>query len=149
MNCIYWSSQYPRLVTKEFIKNYFKTNNNRKLKVIGDISVDVNGAIEFTEKTTSPDNPVFTYNPLNDQITDGYTGEGVVVMAVDNLPCELPQESSKYFSETLMRFIPEIINADFNVNNFENLKMPLEIKKAIILFKGKLTPSYTYINKYL
>lgn len=149
MNCIYWNSQYPRLVTKKFMKNYFKTNKNRKLKVIGDISVDINGAIEFTEKTTSSDNPVFVYNPLTDKITDGYIGEGVVVLAVDNLPCELPAESSKYFSETLMHFIPEIMKADFNVDNFENLKLPSEIKKAVILFKGKLTPNYNYINKYL
>ncbi|MGF3553878.1 MAG: hypothetical protein ACQXXF_01195, partial [Thermoplasmatota archaeon] len=149
MNCIYWSSQYPRLVTKDFMKNYFKTNKNRKLKVIGDISADINGAIEFTEKTTSPDNPVFVYNPLADKITDGYIGEGVVVLAVDNLPCELPAESSKYFSETLMDFIPKIMKVDFNVDNFENLKLPSEIKKAVILFKGKLTPDYNYINKYL
>ena len=45
MNCIYWSSQYPRLVTKKFMKNYFKKYKDRHLKVIGDISVDINGAI--------------------------------------------------------------------------------------------------------
>ncbi len=149
MNCIYWSSQYPRLVTKKFMKNYFKTNKNKRLKIIGDISVDINGAIEFTEKTTTPDNPVFVYNPFNDKITDGYTGEGVVVMAVDNLPCELPQESSIYFSETLLHFIPDIMKADFMVNSFENLNLPLEIKKAVIIYKGKLTPNYNYMNKYL
>ncbi|MDH7507268.1 MAG: hypothetical protein QHH15_05745, partial [Candidatus Thermoplasmatota archaeon] len=70
-------------------------------------------------------------------------------LAVDNLPCELPAESSKYFSETLMDFIPKIMKVDFNVDNFENLKLPSEIKKAVILFKGKLTPDYNYINKYL
>jgi saccharopine dehydrogenase (NAD+, L-lysine-forming) len=149
MNCIYWSSEYPRLVTKKFMKNYFKTDKNKHLKVIGDISVDINGAIEFTEKTTSTDNPVFVYNPITDKITDGYAGEGVVVMAVDNLPCELPRESSKYFSETLLHFIPDILEANFNVDNFENLNLPTQIKKAVILFKGKLTPSYSYINKYL
>ena len=149
MNCIYWSSEYPRLVTKKFMKNYFKTDKNIHLKVIGDISVDINGAIEFTEKTTSTDNPVFVYNPITDKITDGYAGEGVVVMAVDNLPCELPRESSKYFSETLLHFIPDILEANFNVDNFENLNLPTQIKKAVILFKGKLTPSYSYINKYL
>jgi saccharopine dehydrogenase (NAD+, L-lysine-forming) len=149
MNCIYWSSEYPRLVTKKFMKNYFKNDKNIHLKVIGDISVDINGAIEFTEKTTSTDNPVFVYNPITDKITDGYAGEGVVVMAVDNLPCELPRESSKYFSETLLHFIPDILKANFNVDNFENLNLPTQIKKAVILFKGKLTPSYSYINKYL
>jgi saccharopine dehydrogenase (NAD+, L-lysine-forming) len=149
MNCIFWSFEYPRLVTKKFINNYFKTYKNISLKVIGDISVDINGAIEFTEKTTSPDNPVFVYNPITDKINDGCTGEGIVVLAVDNLPCELPKESSEYFSETLLRFIPEIMKADFGVKSFENLNLPLEIKKAVILYNGKLTPNYAYINKYL
>jgi len=149
VNCIFWNIQYPRLVTKSFIKHYFQTNKTRNLKVIGDISVDINGAIEFTEKTTSPDSPVFVYNPLTDKITDGFTGEGVVVLAVDNLPCELAYESSRYFSETLLRFIPDIIKADFDVEDFEVLDLPFEIKNAVILYKGKLTPAYSYINKYL
>jgi len=149
MNCIYWSSRYPRLVTKEFMKNFFKTSNNRRLKLIADISVDINGAIEFTEKTTSSDNPVFIYNPLTDKITDGYKGDGVIVLAVDNLPCEIPRESSQYFSEVLLRFIPDLMKADFKINNFEDLELPLEIKNAVILFKGRLTPNYSYINKFL
>ena len=149
MNWIYWSSEYPRLVTKKFMKNYFKTDKNIHLKVIGDISVDINGAIEFTEKTTSTDNPVFVYNPITNKITDGYASEGLVVMAVDNLPCELPRESSKYFSETLLHFIPDILKANFKMDNFKNLNLPSQIKKAVILYKGKLTPNYNYINKYL
>ena len=88
MNCIYWSAQYPRLVTKEYLKKSFKNKEGFHLKVIGDISADVNGAIEFTAKNTSPDKPVFVYNPNTDAIKDGYEGDGVVVMAVDNLPCE-------------------------------------------------------------
>ena len=149
MNCIYWSPQYPRLVTKKFIKDYFKENKNRRLKVIGDISVDINGAIEFTEKTTSTDSPTFVYNPLTNKITDGYAGDGVIVMSVDNLPCELPKESSEYFSKTLLRFIPELMKVDFKQDDFENLNLLQEIKNAIILYKGKLTPNYCYINKYL
>jgi alpha-aminoadipic semialdehyde synthase len=149
MNCIYWSPQYPRFVTKKFIKDYFKENKNIRLKVIGDISADVNGAIEFTEKTTSTDSPAFVYNPLTDKITDGFAGYGVIVMSVDNLPCELPQESSEYFSETLLRFIPELMKADFTNDDFENLSLAFEIKNAIVLYKGKLTPNYSYINKYL
>jgi len=149
MNCIYWSAQYPRLITKTYLKTSFKNGHHLRLKVIGDISVDINGAIEFTEKATSPDNPVFLYNPLTDTIKDGYTGEGVVVMAVDNLPCELPRESSQSFSETLLRFIPAIMNTDFTVNDFDTLMLPFEIKNAVVLHKGKLTPNYRYINKYL
>jgi alpha-aminoadipic semialdehyde synthase len=117
--------------------------------VIGDISADVNGAVEFTEKTTTPDNPVFVYNPNTNMITDGYKGDGIVVMAVDNLPCELPRESSQWFSETLLQFIPDIMNTDFTVADFNAVALPFEIKNAVILYQGKLTPSYRYINKYL
>lgn len=149
MNCIYWNVQYPRLVTKEYMKKSFKNKENLRLKVIGDISIDINGAIEFTEKTTSPDSPTFVYNPIKDTIKDGYEGDGVVVMAVDNLPCELPRESSHSFSEALLRFVPDIVKADFTIDDFDKLMLPFEIKNAVILYHGKLTPSYTYINKYL
>jgi alanine dehydrogenase len=149
MNCIFWNAQYPRLVTKNYLKKPFTANEKPRLKVIGDISADVNGAIECTEKTTSPDNPVFVYNPTTDSIHDGYEGDGVVIMAVDNLPCELPRESSQSFSENLLRFIPGIMKADFTIPDFEKLALPPEIKNAVILYKGKLTPNYRYINKFL
>ena len=146
MNCIYWDKQYPRLITKEFMKKNYSSNST--LQVIGDISVDINGAIEFTEKATSPDKPIFVYNHLSGKIIDGYVGSGIVVMAVDNLPCELPKESSRKFSDSLFRFIPPIVKADFSVD-FDNLDLPPEIKKAVILHHGKLTPDYRYMNKFL
>lgn len=149
MNCIFWNVQYPRLLTKEFLKSSVLKKESLRLRVIGDISADVNGAIEFTEKTTSPDAPVFVYNPVTDSIIDGFKGDGVVVMAVDNLPCELPRESSEWFSETLLRFVPSIMKADFTVSDFDALALPPEIKNAVILYQGKLTPAYRYINKFL
>jgi len=149
MNCIFWSDRYPRLLTKEYMKKVFPMTEKSRLKVIGDVSADINGAVEFTEKTTSPDNPVYVYNPISDSIQDGYTGDGVVVMAVDNLPCELPRESSQSFSQTLLQFIPEIMKADFSVSEFDHIALPPEIKNAVILYQGKLTPNYRYINKFL
>jgi len=146
MNCIYWEKRYPRLITKEYVeKNY---NDDMKLQIVGDISVDVNGAIEFTEKTTNSGNPVFVYNPITKKVKDGCSGEGIAVMAVDNLPCEIPRESSSYFGDTLLRFIPSIAKADFSVD-FDELDLPPEIKRAVILYHGKLTPNFEYINKFL
>jgi alpha-aminoadipic semialdehyde synthase len=146
MNCIYWHERYPRLITKQFLKNNY--TNEMKLQAIGDISVDINGAIEFTEKITTPGNPVFVYDPIKQEIIDGYRGNGIIVMSVDNLPCELPLESSNAFSNSLIKFVPSIVKADYK-SNFEKLEIPEEIKKAIILYRGKLTPNYQYINKYL
>jgi alpha-aminoadipic semialdehyde synthase len=145
MNCIYWDSRYPRLVTKEFLKkNYDKI----KLQVVGDISIDINGAIEFTEKSTSPDMPSFIYNPKTGSIKDGVEGKGIIVMGIDNLPCELPKESSNAFSNALFNFIPEIIKNDFS-KEFKVCTLPREIERALILYHGKLTPHFKYIDKYL
>ncbi|MBA3043790.1 hypothetical protein FP804_01480, partial [archaeon] len=145
VNAIYWDKIYPRLVTKKYLKeNYGKT----RLKVIGDIGCDINGAIECTSKVTEPDNPVFVYNPLTDKTTDGFKGEGVVVLAVDNLPCELPKDSSRDFSSALKKFMPEIAKADFSVN-FDDCSLPPEIKNAVIVYHGKLTSNYQYLEKYL
>lgn len=146
MNCVYWDERYPRLITKDYVKKIF--NKNFCLKIVGDISVDINGAVEFTEKATSPDMPVFVYNPFTNSFVDGYDGEGVVVMAVDNLPCELPRDSSNEFGNSLFDFVLDIVNADYN-KNFEEINLPYEIKNALILHKGKLTPNYEYINKFL
>jgi hypothetical protein len=69
-------------------------------------------------------------------------------MAVDNLPCELPKDASNAFSEVLWHFIPSILQADYTTP-FEDLNLPLEIKNAVILYRGELTPSYRYINNFL
>ena len=145
VNAIYWDKIYPRLVTKKYLKeNYGKM----RLMVIGDIGCDINGAIECNVKIMEPDNPVFVYEPLTDKITDGFKGKGVVVLAVDNLPCELPKESSEDFSSALKKFIPEIAKTDFSVN-FDDCNLSPEIKNAVIVYHGKLTPDYQYLEKYL
>ena len=73
---------------------------------------------------------------------------GEDVMAIDNLPCELPRESSYAFSNAFNSFVPEIAKADFT-QNYDDLDLPSAIKKAVILYHGRLTPDYHYINKYL
>jgi len=116
--------------------------------VIGDISCDVDGAIEITHKVTKPDNPAFTYFYDTEKFEDGIEREGITVMAVDNLPCEFPVESSSAFSRVLKEFVPDIVNCDFN-SSFDELQLPSAIKTALILHKGKLTKDYTYLTKFL
>jgi alpha-aminoadipic semialdehyde synthase len=147
MNCIYWDNPYPRLVTKELVKGMFESGEAR-LKIVGDISCDIDGAIEFTAKATEIDNPTFVYDPLEDSIKDGVSGRGIVIMAVDNLPCELPKESSTDFGKGLSEFVPAIANCDFS-REFADLDLPPPVKKAVILHKGKLTPDYEYLKKFL
>lgn len=146
MNCIFWTTKYPRLITKEFIAT--QDLDTLRLQVVGDISIDINGAIEFTQKITTPDNPVFVYNSQTDNICDGYEGDGIVVMGIDNLPCELPRASSRAFSKALLPFVPAIAKAQYDVP-FDQLNLPPTIKNAVILYQGKLTPIYQYINTFL
>jgi alpha-aminoadipic semialdehyde synthase len=147
LNCIYWTEKYPRLITRDFIKNHWK-DKNRRLEVVGDISCDVDGAIEFTVRTTNPGSPAFTYLVEENQAKLGVEGDGPVVMAVDNLPAELPRESSTSFSETLLGYIPALAKADFTVP-FEKLELPKELKDAVIVYQGSLTKDYEYLNEHL
>lgn len=144
INCIYWDESSPRFITKE----YFKYHSPKKLEVICDISCDINGAVEFTYKATDSDNPAYVYNPDNNAYTDGFEGDGIVVIAVDNLPTELPKDASEEFSNNLVDFIPGIVNAD-NSLPFDDVDYPAEIKRAVIVYKGELTPDYEYLKEYL
>ncbi len=145
VNCIYWDERYPRLVTKEYLKDRWKGS---RLLVIGDISCDINGSIEATGKITDPGSPTFVYDPNTDSMLDGWDGDGPVIMAVDILPSELPRDASVYFSNVLKELIPAIAKADYNVG-FADLALPQPVRRAVILHRGKLTPDYEYISKYL
>ena len=149
INCIYWVDKYPRLVTKEYLTTRYLNQSRRKLKVIGDISCDINGSIEITYKITEPDNPAYTYNINEDSFIDGIKDrDGITVLAVDNLPCEFPKESSTEFSSVLKNFVYDIVKTDFT-KEFNKLELPDVIKKALILHKGKLTKDYLYLNKFI
>ncbi len=148
MNCIFWNTKYPRLVTLDYLKRAWTESTNQKLKVIGDISCDTKGAVECNVKCTTPGNPVYTYNPLNGSVSDGITNEGPVIMAVDNLPCELAAEASKSFSKVLVNFIPALAKTNYDVS-FNNLNLPEELSRGMILHKGNLTKTYQYLEKYL
>lgn len=148
MNCMYWDEKYPRIVTKHYLEKLY-SKGNPKLTVIGDITCDPDGSIECTHKGTEIEDPVFVYDPFKRRPEMGFDGTGILVMAVDILPSELPRESSIAFSNALLNYIKAIAVADYNNVDFENLDLPSPIKKAVILHKGQLTPDYQYINKYL
>lgn len=147
MNCMYWDTRYPRIVTKKFLKDLY-SKGNPKLTVIGDVTCDPDGSIECTHKGTEIEDPVFVYDPATDQPAMGFKGQGILVMAVDILPSELPRDASQAFADALFPFVKDIAAADYDVPT-EELSLPGAIKKALILHKGKLTPDYQYIQEYL
>lgn len=148
VNGIFWSEKYPRLVTKEYLNRESSIRGHLPLKVIGDISCDIDGGVEITHKATKPDNPSFTYFPIQDCFEDGVQRDGITVMAVDNLPCEFSKESSSDFSHVLKQFIHEIAEADFS-GTYESLALPYPIRKGLIVHKGTLTPEYRYLEEHI
>ncbi len=148
MNTIYWEEKYPRLVTKKWAKANYGPDKTPRLRVIGDISCDIDGSIELTVKAPYPDKPCFVYDPASQSVTDGVEGIGPVIMSVDNLPCELPLESSEHFSSVLHSMVGPLAQADW-ASDFEGLHLPSYLKKAVITHRGSLTPNFRYLKEFL
>ena len=149
VNCIYWETRYPRLVTMEDLKRLYDPalDGTPRLRVIGDISCDVEGSIEATVKATQPDAPVYVYDPAAGRATDGVEGRGPVIMAVDNLPCELPREATESFGAALAGFMPQAVRTDYGAG-FDTLELPAELKRSVIAHGGALAPAYSYLEKH-
>ncbi len=147
VNAIYWDARYPRFVTWENL-NQLKSTGKLRLQGIADITCDVNGSIECNVKATDSGNPAYLVHPESKSITDGLEGEGIVLLAVDNLPAELPNDSSRFFSQQLWPFIPGIIQADFN-QPLSKSGLPKEIERAVIVYHGQLTKPFQYLEQYL
>jgi alpha-aminoadipic semialdehyde synthase len=148
MNCNYWDERYPRLVTKDQLRAMWSGETSPRLKVIGDLGCDIEGAVECTLKCTEPSDPIYVYDPIEETIASGVDGSGPVVLAVDILPAELPREASEEFSSTLAPFLPALAVADFDVP-FSELALPPELLGAVIAHRGELTPDYRYIEAHL
>ncbi len=119
-----------------------------RLEFIGDISCDVNGSIELTHKTTTQDNPVFTYDPERKRFIDGYKENGITILAVDNLAAELPKDSSEDFSRQIRDYIYQI--ASHGAGDIPNhTTIPPEIRRAVITQGGRLTSKFNYLERYL
>jgi len=146
-NCIYWEPRYPRLITKDDLRELW-AHGTPRLRVIGDISVDIDGAIEATSRATDIDDPVYVYDPLTGYTRDGVRGRGPVILAVDILPSELPRDASVYFAGVLEDYVPALASADFSVP-LEELELPEELKRAVIVYHGELTPAYRYLEEHV
>jgi saccharopine dehydrogenase (NAD+, L-lysine-forming) len=148
INAIYWNPSSPRLLTKAYLRQLYSGESSPRLRVIGDISCDIEGGVEATVRATESDNPVYVYEPLTGRALDGVAGRGPVIMAVDNLPCELPVESSADFSTALLPYVRPIVTADYTVP-FDECALPPEIRRAVIVYQGELTPGYRYLEQFI
>ncbi|MEE4271474.1 MAG: bifunctional lysine ketoglutarate reductase /saccharopine dehydrogenase family protein [Thermoanaerobaculales bacterium] len=148
MNCNYWEERYPRLVTTAEIRSLYRAPEAPRLKVIGDLGCDVDGSIQCTLKCTEPGDPVYVYDVDSDDIARGFSGRGPTILAVDILPTELPLEASEEFAKALASILPSLGNADFGAP-FEDLDIPPEIARAVIVHRGELTPDFQYLEAHL
>ena len=145
MNCVIWSKDYPRSISKKLMSEIY--SKHKTLMAIGDITCDPNGSIEFSKETWI-DNPVYIYNPIDQTLKDGFEGKGIAVMAVTNLPCEFSSDASIQFSENLFPFLKDIVSANYK-DTLHDSNLPDEIKRAVIMWKGKFTKKYSYMKEYI
>jgi alanine dehydrogenase len=76
-----------------------------KIKVVGDISCDINGPVACTLRSSTISEPFYGYLPSDDKEVDVFHPAAIVVMAVDNLPCELPKDASEGFGSMFMEYV--------------------------------------------
>ena len=140
----YWTDKYPKHLSRDRM-----LENKEKLPLaIGDISCDINGSLECTTKASDIDMPAFTYDVKTGISKNGVSAEGISVMSIDNLPCELSLDASKHFSSALKNYMPNLINLDLS-KSFDECGLIPELARAVIVYKGELTPNYQYLTKYL
>jgi len=146
VNAIYWAPGYPVFLKQSELARM--QGPAQKLIIIGDITCDINGSVQATLKATEPDKPIYIYNALTGEMTDGLEGEGYADCAVDNLPCEFSREASDYFTSTLSPFIEAMLHADYE-KGIHQAGLPEEIERACIAHHGKLEPAFKYLYEYL
>ena len=131
----FYASGAPMILTREMLNA-----STNKIKVVADISCDVNGPIACTLRSSTIAEPIYGYWPGEDKEVDVFHPGAVVVMAVDNLPCEIPKDASEGFGEQFMEYvIPAFFNGDKDGI----------LKRAKITEKGKLTPRFAYLQDYV
>ena len=147
VNGIYWAEQYPKLADADQLRALF-ASGTPKLRVVGDITCDVDGSLACTVRDTEPGDPCYVYDPADRSAPSGFEGPGLSVMAVGNLPAELPRDASSAFSAALKEFVPAFAEVDFDAS-FEDAQLPDPIRRAAILWQGELTPNYKYMQDFL
>ncbi len=128
----YWDSKFPKLFYPDQINEF------KNLKIIGDITCDINGSIPTTIRPTSIAKPYYSID-INSMKEISLDDKGIAVMAVDNLPSELPCESSEEFGENIIsEVLPFLINKDDG-----------RINRATTASKGKFCPLFSYLENFI
>ncbi len=133
MNGVYWEERIPRLFEMEDMKQ-----KDFNINTIADISDDHNGSVPCNIGDATLENPVYGINKLTGLVTEPYIAGSVDVMAVGNLPNELPRDASRYFGKQLIKYVLEDL-----INGGSKL-----LAHATIIKHGSLTLDYNYMKEY-
>jgi alanine dehydrogenase len=125
----------PYLFTREDAKD-----PGFKIRVVADISCDIDGPVASTLRASTIADPIYGYDPEKEAETDYLNPRAIAVMAVDNLPAELPRDASVGFGET---FVDHVIPSFFN-GDAEGI-----LERARMTENGRLTPRYAYLQDYV
>lgn len=131
----FWNPTAPVLFTREQMMA-----PDFKIRVIADVTCDIEGSIPSTKRPSTIVDPIYDYNPVTDTVEAPLSNPNfVTVMAVDNLPCELPRSASEEFGRDLIdRILPALVISDKDG----------VIKRASITKGGKLTDPFNYLHDY-
>jgi hypothetical protein len=132
MNGVYWDRGIPRLFETDDIKR-----SDFRIQIIADITDDTNGSIPINSGDCPMSDPVYGVDRSTGKRTAPYLDTTVDVMAVGNLPNELPRDASRFFGEQLIKHVL----GDF-------IKGNAIIENATILKRGKLTTNFEYLRDY-
>ena len=133
MNGVFWDKDVPRLFEKEAI-----TKENFRIQTIADITDDANGSVPINVGDQTIEEPVYGIDKQTFEKTLPYLPGGIDVMAVGNLPNELPRDASKYFGEQLIKYVlPDLLEGESDT-----------LKRATIVKEGVLTEAYDYLCDY-
>lgn len=125
----------PYLFTREDAKS-----SDFKIKLVADISCDIDGPVASTIRPSTIAEPFYGYDPKTEEEVTFNADGAITVMAVDNLPCELPKDASEGFGKT---FLTHVIPAFFNDDKDGILD------RAKMTEGGKLTTNYDYLQDYV
>jgi len=133
MNGIYWEPGIAPLFTMDDLKE-----DDYALTTIADITDDAHGSVPCNLGDSSSEDPVYGVNVTTVEKTAPYMHNGIDIMAVGNLPNELPRDASRYFGEQLIKYvIPDLLKGGNKI-----------IDGATMLDKGKLTQKFSYLEDY-
>jgi alanine dehydrogenase len=134
INGIFWNESLPRLFEVDDLKR-----DDFKPRVIADISCDVNGSVPITVRSTSISDPVLGWDIEASREAGPYLKGGIDVMAVGNLPNELPRDASHDFGAMLLQHVvPELLERNSHL-----------IEKATIAENGQLGADFNYLSDYI